>query len=331
MTHWVLLLHETLSNKTKYVARIWFASSFHCVLSHVEYLPVRFSSWTSMWWASAPVYAMWCVFRKGLTFSPFKATLPGFRGWRCRGQTEVICHSDQPSQLWDGAIKLTGSRYPGPCLVFGFPPSCFFFAHMALYDICPSAFSQINTMRWARNRLGDRDGVHASVSGKDLGKSAHKSRMLTNTKEIYGEFHYSSEDGFFKAPAGCVIRNAPKKSKFQIGKPSKNPYFQFTTAAQFNSSEQTLYITLFLPTLSVFHVFKLTHQCNSILQRLAGHLLGCFHAQTHILCSDLLTIVLRAHWSKERLVRIFLNLDSSCPIYKGQPMDYTHILGLPQT
>lgn len=111
----------------------------------------------------------------------------------------------------------------------------------------------------------------------------------------------------------------PKKSRFHFGEPSKNPYSQFTTAARFNSSEQKLYITLFLPTLSVFfHVFKLTHKRNSILQRLGGRLFGCFHAQTHILCSDLLEIVLRAHWSKERLVRIFLNLDPSCPIYKRQ-------------
>lgn len=35
--------------------------------------------------------------------------------------------------------------------------------------------------------------------------------------------------------------------------------------------------------------------------------------------------VLKAHWSEERLLRIFLNLDPSCPIYKGQPTDYKHI------
>lgn len=71
-------------------------------------------------------YLMWCVLQTGLTFSCFKLTLTGFGGWQCCGQTEVICRSDPLSQLWDGSTELTGLCYPGPYLVFGFPPSLFF-------------------------------------------------------------------------------------------------------------------------------------------------------------------------------------------------------------
>lgn len=124
-----------------------------------------------------------CAFQTGLTFSYFKLTLPGVGGWQCRGRTEVICRSDPLSQLWHGAAELTGLCYPRPYLVFGFPPSLFS-ARMALYDICPSAFSQINTTRWARNGLerqrlcsrviqwGAADGI--------IGKSGHRSTMVEN-------------------------------------------------------------------------------------------------------------------------------------------------------
>lgn len=59
---------------------------------------------------------------------------------------------------------------------------------MALYDIYPSAFSQINTTRWARKGLRGEDCVHVSVRevqhiGK-MGKSGHGSRMV----EIKGVF-----------------------------------------------------------------------------------------------------------------------------------------------
>lgn len=128
------------------------------------------------------VYVMWCVLHTGSTFRPFRLTLPGFGGWRCRGQTEVICRSDPLSRLWDSTTELTGLRYLGPYLVFGFPSSLFFCAHMALYDICPSAFSQINTMRWARSSPGDGDYVDMSISGVEqngkMCKSAHDSQIV---------------------------------------------------------------------------------------------------------------------------------------------------------
>lgn len=160
-----------------------------------------------------------------------------------------------------------------------------------------------------------------------MGKSAHKSQMLTNTKEIYGGFHYSSEDGFFKAPAGCVIRNAPQSPNFRLENLQKPHILNSRRLPGLTAASRSWTLHCFYP----LCLFFMTHECSSILQRLGGHLLGCFHAGTHILCSDLLEIVLRAHWSKERLVRIFLNLDPSCPIYKGQPTDYKHILGLSQT
>lgn len=88
-----------------------------------------------MRWVSVALAQIWCVcvFQTGLTFSCFKLTLPGFGGWQCRGQTEVICRSDPLSQLWDGSTELTGLCYPGPYLVFGFPPSLFFCTHGTIW------------------------------------------------------------------------------------------------------------------------------------------------------------------------------------------------------
>lgn len=143
-----------------------------------------------MRWVRVALTCMWCgLFQTGLTFSYFKLTLPGVGGWRCRGQTEVICRSDPPSQLWDGMAELTGLRYPRPYLWFGFPPSLFS-AHMALYDICPSAFSQINTTRWARNGLRGEDCVHMSVSEvQQIGKKG-KSRRGSKMVEFKRGFKY---------------------------------------------------------------------------------------------------------------------------------------------
>lgn len=134
------------------------------------------------------VYVMWCVFQTGLTFSCFKITLPGVGGAVAKLRWSVaVTHS---ASCEAARQSLTGLRYPGPHLVFGFPPRLFS-AHMALYDICPSAFSQINTTRWARNGLGGEDCVHVSVSevqqiGK-MGTSGHGYRMV----EIKRGFKFS--------------------------------------------------------------------------------------------------------------------------------------------
>ncbi len=179
-----MLSDKTVSMSVFFPRLCWFASSFTHFwwMSHVLYVfvLVSFLFVHEVSKCCTHVYVMWCVYQTGLTFSYFKLTLPGVGGWRCRGQTEVICRSDPLSQLWDGTAELTGLRYPRPYLVFGFPPSLFS-AHMALYDICPSAFSQINTTRWARNGLGGEDCVHVSFSevqqfGK-MGKLEHESRM----------------------------------------------------------------------------------------------------------------------------------------------------------
>lgn len=259
----------------------------------------------------APVYAMWCVFRKGLTFSPFKATLPGFGGWRCPGQTEVICHSDQPSQLWDGAIKLTGFRYPRPYLVFGFPSSCFCTHGTVWYlSLCIQSdkYHEVGEEWAGRQRWCSRV---RQCGVKDFSKSAHKSRMLTNTKEIYGALHYSSEDGFFKVPSGCAIRNAPKSPNFRLENLQKTHILNSLRLLGLTAVSRSCTLHCFYP-LCLF--FMSLNWCTSGLQCLAGHLWGCFHAQTPILCSDLahpiywharrstrqLEIVWRAHWSKER-------------------------------
>lgn len=129
-----------------------------------------------------------CEFQACLTFSSFKPTLPGVGGWRCCGQTEVICHSDPLSQLWDATAELTGLSNFRPYLVFGFLPSLFFSPHMALYDICPSAFSQINTTRWARNGLRGEDCVHVSLSEvqriRKMGTSGLQSRMVKTKRDF---------------------------------------------------------------------------------------------------------------------------------------------------
>lgn len=88
----------------------------------------------------------WNGFQTGLTFSYLSG------GWWGCSKTEVNCCSDPLSQLWDSTVKVTGLCYPRPYLVFDFPTSPFSVC-MALYSICPSTLSHINTTRWVTNGL----------------------------------------------------------------------------------------------------------------------------------------------------------------------------------
>lgn len=42
-------------------------------------------------------------------------------------------------------------------------------------------------------------------------------------------------------------------------------------------------------------------------------------------------IVLRAHLTKASLAKVFPNIDPSCPHCYGQPVDYIHVLVVPET
>lgn len=93
------------------------------------------------------VYMMgWNGFQTRLTFSYLSG------GWQGFSKTEVICCSDPLSQLWDSTVEVTGLCYPRPYLVFDFPTSPFSVC-TALYYICLSTLSQINTTRWVTNGL----------------------------------------------------------------------------------------------------------------------------------------------------------------------------------
>lgn len=129
--------HEILSGKPVSLSGFvpclcWFASSFahFCCMSNVCLCMLVLVSCMCMRWVSVVLtclyYVCVCVFQACLTFSYFKLTLPGVGGWRCCGQTGVICRSDPLSQLYDTMAELTGLSYPRPYLVFGFPPSLFF-------------------------------------------------------------------------------------------------------------------------------------------------------------------------------------------------------------
>lgn len=143
------LPHETpVQQNKKCLSRFVFLPG---ALPDVSLRPVCFLSRMQ---TSAGLRRMRCdaALRKGLTFSPFKATLPGFGGWPGGGRAEVICHGDQASQLGDDAMKADRPSVPRAILsVQYFNTAIFFFVFVFFF--LPSAFAHVNTESWAMNEV----------------------------------------------------------------------------------------------------------------------------------------------------------------------------------